>query len=203
MKTKVILIESQKEVSDRITCTLSNASDIELCANYNSTVSGISDINSEYSGVYLIDINCIDFLKHVSKINKKAIFIVSADIPDIKGLVHSLLAGASGYIIKDCNEKELIDSIKNISSGKAMTNLSTANCFFYKFKELIQNKHRLTMTELKVLQQLSNGASYEEIAAQRNVSLSTIQSHVKKIYKKYNVNNKKDAIAKGTLLGIL
>jgi LuxR family maltose regulon positive regulatory protein len=61
----------------------------------------------------------------------------------------------------------------------------------------------LSARELEVLQNLARGLSYEEIGQQLFLSLNTIQSHVKSIYRKLLVNKRIHAIEKARELNLI
>ena len=61
----------------------------------------------------------------------------------------------------------------------------------------------MSARELEVLQNLARGLSYEEIGQQLFLSLNTIQSHVKHIYRKLLVNKRLQAIEKARELKLI
>ena len=56
--------------------------------------------------------------------------------------------------------------------------------------------YNLSDREKQVLSLLVNGYSYKMIAAEMNISIDTVRSHIKKIYEKLHVNSKSEAVAK-------
>ena len=57
--------------------------------------------------------------------------------------------------------------------------------------------------EIEVLQLLANGRTYKEIAQELFVSVNTIKSHLKSIYGKLGVNNRREAVAQARLLHLI
>jgi LuxR family maltose regulon positive regulatory protein len=61
----------------------------------------------------------------------------------------------------------------------------------------------LTLREIEVLRLLKHDYAYKEIATEMNISLNTVRTHVRQIYRKLGVTRRSDAILKAIALGIL
>jgi len=207
-KIKVVLVEDQDDVAVNIVYVLSKVPDIELRSIHFSAEDAIGAINQDDADVYLVDLGLpgmsgVEFISQVSRQLRDTDFIVHTISENGRDLLEALSAGAVGYIIKGCADNDLIDGIKSVASGGGLLSPRMARRLCHYFKESGNSKNPLTKTETEVLNMLKTGESYEQIALQKNVSLSTIQSHVKNIYRKLNVNNRKDAILAGSLFGLL
>ncbi len=62
---------------------------------------------------------------------------------------------------------------------------------------------QLTKQETMVLQNLADGLTYQESADRMGISISTIRSHIQKLYRKLNANSGSEAVAKGKAAGII
>lgn len=207
-KIKVVLIEDQDDVAVNIVYILSKVPDIELRSIHFSAEDALAAINQDDADVYLVDLGLpgmsgVEFISQVSQKRPDTDFIVHTISENGRDLLEALSAGAVGYIIKGCADNDLIDGIKSVASGGGLLSPRMARRLCHYFKESGGSKNPLTKTETEVLNMLKTGESYELIAQQKNVSLSTIQSHIKSIYKKLNVNNRRDAILAGSLFGLL
>ena len=59
-----------------------------------------------------------------------------------------------------------------------------------------QNKYKLTPKEKEVLTSLSKGNSFKLIAAEQDISIDTVRTHIKKIYEKMQVHSQTEAVSK-------
>lgn len=117
-------------------------------------------------------------------------------------IFNAIKAGADGYLLKDASAQKLYQGIRDTLEGGAAMTPSIA----LKTIKLLQNPiepeaedlgiSKLTDRELEVLQQISNGLSYTQIAENLFVSPSTIRKHTENIYKKLQVNSKLEAVAR-------
>ncbi len=66
----------------------------------------------------------------------------------------------------------------------------------YPIKERVGNEFSLTKSEKVILEKLSRGLQYKEIAVELHISFQTVKSHVTNIYTKLKVNNRTEAMLK-------
>lgn len=121
---------------------------------------------------------------------------------DDESIFEAIMAGASGYLLKEENAETLHHAIYDTLSGGAAMSASIA----LKVLNLLRNPGQtqakadenfgLTKREIELLEQLKNGLSYESIAANLYISYGTVRKHIENIYRKLQVNNKVDAIRK-------
>jgi len=123
---------------------------------------------------------------------------------DEENIFNAIQAGAKGYLLKDETPDTIINGIKMVLNGGApMSPIIAA-----KSLEMLRNPSRviseeekedfcLSKREIEVLNQLSQGLDYNEIADNLFISPSTVRKHIENIYKKLQVNNKMKAVKKG------
>ncbi len=112
----------------------------------------------------------------------------------------ALKAGASGYLLKLSSPSEILESIKELYDGGAPMSASIArkvvNHFQNGGKEKSPYEDLLTSREKEVLQLLSRGKFYKEIAAELFISIETVKSHCHNIYEKLHVSSRTEAVNK-------
>jgi DNA-binding NarL/FixJ family response regulator len=113
-------------------------------------------------------------------------------------IFHSILAGASGYILKNTSPARLLDFIKETYEGGAPMSPSVATKVL-KFvaqqtSSTQPDNFNLTEREKEILSYLVKGMSYKMIAAACFISIDTVRGHISNIYKKLHVHSKGEAI---------
>ena len=118
-------------------------------------------------------------------------------------IFNAIKAGADGYLLKEVNPKDLQQGILDTLNGGATMTPSIAMKTLRLFREpvnfentAIKDEVNLTTREIEVLEQLSKGLKYNNIAENLFLSSGTIRKHVENIYTKLKVHNKLEAIAK-------
>ena len=119
-----------------------------------------------------------------------------------ENIFNAIKAGADGYLLKDVLPKELHQGIiETLQGGAAMTPsiaLKTLKLLRNPIisDEIITEDFKLTEREVEVLEQLSKGLKYNEIAENLFLAPKTVQKHIENIYIKLQVHNKLEAILK-------
>ncbi len=120
-----------------------------------------------------------------------------------ENIFNAIKAGADGYLLKEVNPKDLQQGIIDTLNGGATMTPSIAMKTLRLFREpvsfentTIKDEVNLTTREIEVLEQLSKGIKYNDIAENLFLSSGTIRKHVENIYTKLKVHNKLEAIAK-------
>ena len=120
---------------------------------------------------------------------------------DEDNIFRSIQAGADGYLLKDENAGAIHGGILEILDGGAPMSSSIALKALKLLCNPIQqaestNNYELTSREVEVLEHLSKGLNYNEIADNLIISPSTVRKHIENIYKKLQVHNKMEAVSK-------
>jgi DNA-binding NarL/FixJ family response regulator len=118
----------------------------------------------------------------------------------------AIQAGASGYLMKDEKPITIINAINEVLSGGSPMSSMVAS----KIVDLLRKKSvkvadnqeisvrpedfEITKREFEILQLISKGMSYKQIAEQLFVSDKTIKKHIENIYNKLHVNSKYEAM---------
>jgi DNA-binding NarL/FixJ family response regulator len=111
----------------------------------------------------------------------------------------SVMAGASGYLLKKTPPAKLLEALNEFVQGGAPMTGSIATRILQMFRKQSQQTaatFNLSPRELDILTGLTDGKSYRSIAAERFLSTETVRSHVKNIYEKMHVHSKAEAVAK-------
>ena len=122
---------------------------------------------------------------------------------DDENIFDAIMAGASGYLLKEGSDEELYKGITDtlhggsaMSPGIALKVLKMIRKPFSPYQQ--QDDFGLTPREIEILNQLKSGLTYEEIASNLNISYFTVRKHIENIYRKMQVRNKVEAVHKAS-----
>ena len=119
----------------------------------------------------------------------------------------AIRAGASGYLLKGDTEAALGHSIELVLQGQYPVSPALARHLFRLAgapnATTSTNKLNLSARELELLQFIAKGCSYATCADVMNISLSTVQTHIRNMYRKLEVSNQRQAITKAQSSGLL
>ena len=202
MKTTVAIVEDDKNYNNALKSLLDYSDDLLCVGQFFSGIEALEKIPELSPDVVLMDIQLNDYLgcdlvKIFKSKNITSNFIMCTNYEDEDKIFASFRAGALGYIIKGEGMDKIINSIKEVSKGATPMSNSVAHKVLKHFQNLDQKStivNSLTNTELEILELLSEGKMYKEIADKKFVSIETVKKHVSNIYKKLGVSNKVEAI---------
>jgi DNA-binding NarL/FixJ family response regulator len=117
---------------------------------------------------------------------------------DSHKIFDSLVAGASGYLLKHTSLPEIKEAIENLVDGGAPMSPQIARKVIQHFNKPVAEKPEsdLTAREQDIVNGLVDGLSYKMIADRFDISIDTVRAHIRNIYKKLHVNSKAEVIAK-------
>jgi len=118
---------------------------------------------------------------------------------DSHKIFDSLVAGASGYLLKHTSLPEIKESIQTLIEGGAPMSPQIARKVINHFKKpekKSKDENDLTPREQDIVNGLVDGLSYKLIADRFDISIDTVRAHIRNIYKKLHVNSKAEVIAK-------
>lgn len=130
--------------------------------------------------------------------------VVVTAYADDDSLYGALRAGASGYLTKGGAPSELADAVVQVHRGGAPMSPGIARRVVREFRdEPAVVGEPLSARETEVLQLLARGTSYAEVAAMLGIALSTVQFHVRALYRKLHVGTKAEATAEAFRRGLV
>jgi DNA-binding NarL/FixJ family response regulator len=130
-----------------------------------------------------------------SPATKVLVLTVSADEADVTG---AILAGASGYVLKDGPVEEVVAGIEAVAAGQSLISPRVAMFMLEHLRESATEVRelagvRLSHRELEVLGLLAQGRANHEIAEHLFLSQSTVRNHISSILLKLQVENRVQA----------
>ena len=139
----------------------------------------------------------IDCLRALAPVMPNTQFLMYTMYEDDQRVFDALKAGAHGYILKNGDPARIVAAIHEVSRSGAPMSATVARrvvAHFHSAGRSDQALNGLTAREVEVLQLLSEGLLYKEIAERLDLSTNTIGQHVHRIYGKLHVQNRTEAV---------
>ena len=202
-ETTVIVVEDRIRIRETIVDLINESEGLRCTGAYGSCEALLENLAGDTPDVILMDIGLpgmsgIEGVKAVKARQPDVDILMHTVFDDDEKIFQSILAGASGYVLKNAEAEELIRAIREIRVGAPMSaSIARRMLAMMRSKESKPTDElNLTPRELEILQWLVEGLSYKKIAEKLFISPLTVQSHIKKVYEKLQVHSKSAAVSK-------
>jgi len=204
----VCIVDDVSELRQALEEIISSADGYKCIGTMSNPSEALTKLPILKPDVVLMDINLgetengIDCVKELKPILPATNFMMCTVYEDDEKIFEALSAGASGYILKKTEPSRLLEAIKELHEGGAPMSSQIARKVVIAFRDkpvaspsapiIDQLSHR----ERQILDELSRGLMYKEIASVLFISPETVRKHVYHIYEKLHVTNRVEAINK-------
>jgi len=203
-KIKIVVADDHHILLDGLKALLQKQKDIEVCGLFDNGRKLFEALSSLNPNVALVDINMpeMDGLELTRKVKESypeiAVLVLSM-YDDASHIMDLIDAGASGYLLKNITDKELLEAIKTVAQGKLyfspeVSERITAVAIQQQRRGEQNDEPKLTDRELEILKLIAQEYSNAQIAQALFISERTVETHRKNMLRK--TNNK-------TMVGLL
>jgi DNA-binding NarL/FixJ family response regulator len=201
---RVVVIEDESWMRDNLAQEINRGLGLHCVNSYRTAEEALQGIPADQPDVVLMDINLpgmdgVECMRRLRGILPEVRVLMLTVYEESEKIFNSLLAGASGYLLKRTATAELLEAIRQVSEGGSPMSSSIARKVVAYFHQLGEDKSEtsvLSPREQQVLELLARGAAYKSIADQLSLSIETIRMNVKHIYAKLHVHSRGEAAAK-------
>lgn len=204
----IAIIEDDEKIRYYLAEQIQLNIDVKELRVFGDAETALKELIAEPVEIALFDVNLpgmsgIDCIRRLKMVHPKTQCMVLTvyDKPDT--IFEALKAGAISYLLKTTPAEKILEAIAEVQQGGSPISSQIArkviDAFAVKAKtnEYFQE---LSRREQEMLEQLSKGYRYKEIADKLFISLDTVRTHIRNIYEKLQVNSRAEALRKTGLL---
>lgn len=204
MHIKIAIVEDDKIIRDGVVELLRFQKEVITVTPFESAEQFVQEVEALEPDVVLMDIGLpglsgTDCVQNTKPQHPQMQFLMFTVYNNPEKIFNALRAGATGYILKSDTPAKIMEAVKSIYKGGSPMSPEIARLVVYYFhnpQTAQLNSQLLTNREKEVLQHLSQGFLYKEIAGKMTISTDTVRSFIRKIYEKLQVHNRTEAINK-------
>ncbi|MCD8165411.1 MAG: response regulator transcription factor [Bacteroides sp.] len=205
-----ILADNQDITKAGMLFLLKGVKEVNMILEADNKMELIKALRAYPEAIVILDYTLTDFagveeLIVLQERFKEARWILFSDELSIDFLRQVILSGdAFSVVMKDSAKEEIISAIQcNIRNERYICN-HTSNLLLSSGKpQKVVEEHHLTATEKLILKEIALSKTTKEIAAERNLSFHTVNSHRKNIFRKLEVNSVHEAMKYAMRAGIV
>lgn len=204
MAIKVSIVEDDEGVRESLATLINDAEGFQCVSSHATAEDALLHIPEKKPDVVLMDINLpnmsgIDCVRKLKETAPQTQIMMLTMYEDPEQIFNSLAAGASGYLLKRTPHAKLLDAIQEVQRGASPMSGKIARVvvqYFQKKSQPATDGQALSKREQEILELLSKGYRYKEIADTLSISFDTVRSHLRNIYDKLHVSSRTEAVVK-------
>lgn len=223
----LVLVEDDIHFQEALRVAVRDAADIRLTGVFNTRAAALAALEGPPADVLVVDLGLpdgsgIDVIRAAQSRWPGCAVMVSTTFGDEAHVLQSIEAGATGYLLKDSSAPKIADEIRSLHGGGSPISPLIARQVLLRFRgqeragaglpkaagaaQAAEGEARgtvLSERERQVLELITKGFSYEEIARLMDISRHTVRTFVRRIYAKLEVGSKAEAIYEARSQGLL
>jgi two-component system, NarL family, response regulator DevR len=198
---RVFLVDDHEVVRRGIIDLLESDPELEVVGEAGSVAEATARIPAAQPDVAVLDVRlpdgngielCRDLLSDLPELRCLMLTSYTSD----EAMLDAILAGASGYVVKDIKGMELAQAIKDVGAGKSLLDNRAAAALMAKLRSAAERTDPLlglTDQERTLLALLSEGLTNKQIAARMFLAEKTVKNYVSRLLAKLGMERRTQA----------
>ncbi len=204
MSITIAIVEDLDEVRNGLRDFISLSTDFIVVGTFKTGEEAHENLPNITPDIVIMDIhlpgmNGIECIRKIKDKSPGTQFMMFTVYENDEKIFEALKAGASGYLLKNTGLLQIVESLKELHNGGSPMSANIARKLvnhFLKSGNLPSTIDILSNRENEILQLLSKGLLYKEIATHLVITTGTVRQHIHNIYEKLHVQNRTEAINK-------
>jgi DNA-binding NarL/FixJ family response regulator len=203
MPISISIVEDNDKLRGTLARVLNRADDFRCVSHHPSAEEALKELPKIKPDVVLMDINLpgmngVECVRQLKPLLPQTQVMMLTVYEDTENIFNALAAGANGYMLKRTSSKELIEAIHEVQRGGSPMTMHIARKVVQSFQKSppAQPAEILSEREQQVLDLLSQGLIYKEIADKLQISYETVHTYIRRVYEKLQVRTRTEAVAK-------
>jgi DNA-binding NarL/FixJ family response regulator len=204
MRLTVSIVEDDAGYRESLAVLINGAEGFRCLSTHPNAEVALKQLPMQWPDVVLMDINlpqmsgieCVAKLKEIRPTLQS--IMLTAYVENEK-IFDSLMAGATGYLLKKTPPAQILEAIADVHRGGSPMSTQIARKvvqYIHQLKQPAPQTENLSPRENEILGLASKGFQYKEIAAELSISVETVRVHFRHIYEKLHVRSRTEAVIK-------
>lgn len=206
MPINVSIVEDNEQLRATLARLIDRSEGFHCVSQYPTAEAALEGLPKDHPEVVLMDINLpgingVECVRRLKRVAPSLAVVMLTAYEDTENIFNALAAGATGYLLKRAPRAELLDAIREVHRGGSPMTTHIARKVVQSFQKpagtpQAGDTQTLSGREQEVLDHLSQGFLYKEIAEKMGITYETVHTYIRRIYEKLQVRTRTEAVAK-------
>ena len=204
MSISIAIVEDIDEIRQALHDFISLKPEFHVAGIYKTAEGAVLEIPFLEPDIVIMDINLpgingIECIRQLKQKLPRTQFMMFTVYEDDENVFEALKSGASGYLLKNTGMAQITEALKDLHNGGSPMSVNIARklvSVYHKQPNENSLQNMLSVRENEILQLLSKGLLYKEIADRLSISVNTVRQHIHNIYEKLHAQNRTEALNK-------
>ena len=195
--TTILLVDDHHLVRAGLASLIDSADDLHVVGQAANGQQAIELAAALTPDVVLMDLSMpeidgVETTRRLLAIHRTASVVVLTSFSDQERVADALAAGAVGYLLKDCEPRDLLAAVRAAAQGHAPLDPRVAKALLPS-AEPARPADDLSPRELQVLRLVTSGLANKQIARRLDISESTVKAHISSVFRRIGVTDRTSA----------
>src|SRR5437660_4981640 len=209
MAISVSIVEDDLEARKVLARWIARAPGFRVEGDWGDAETALRALPENKPNVVLMDINLpgvsgVEAVKRLKPVLPDTQFVMLTVYEDANHIYNALAAGATGYLLKQTSRDELLTALEEVYQGGSPISSNIARKvvqFFRQNSAPAEAAEALSPREQEVLELVTQGYLYKEIADRLNIAIPTVNTYIRRTYEKLHASSRAQAVATYVRLG--
>ncbi len=199
---KILIVDDHDIVRKGLAMLVSRQQDLSVVAEAGTVAEAVAKAREFVPDVVVMDIRLpdgsgVEACREIRDENADIKVLMLTSYSDEEAVMGSIMAGASGYLLKEIRSQEIVEAIRRVGSGQSLLDPAVTAGVLERVRRGKEEDvlAQLTEQEQKILELIAEGQTNREIAGQINLSDKTVKNYVSNILGKLEVSRRSQAAA--------
>ncbi|MCG0239395.1 MAG: response regulator transcription factor [Firmicutes bacterium] len=206
-RIRVLIVDDHQIVRRGLRAILEREPDLEVIGEAASAEAALAIVTRTPPDVALVDIRLegmggIELCRRIREVAPGVAVVMLTSFLNETLVRECVQAGARGYLLKDVNDLDLVQSIRRVVQGEAVLAPKAAS-LLVDWMQQREHGMELTAEDLHLLRLIARGLTNRELAAELYLSESAVKERVLELFRKMKVKGRVEAVMEGVRRGLL
>jgi DNA-binding NarL/FixJ family response regulator len=201
MTTRIFLVDDHEIVRRGLAELLLAQPDFEVVGEAATAAEAVARIPAVKPDVAVVDLrlpdgNGVEVCREVRSANPDTACLIFTSFSDDEALFDAIMAGASGYLLKQIKGTDLVDAIRRVGAGQSLLDPAVTARVLERLRrgpEHDERLDRLTEQERRILDLIAEGLTNRQIAQRIFLAEKTVKNYVSNILAKLGMERRTEA----------